>query len=430
MLADRTLNVSAAALVLAALVASHGALAQPVLDLASGDAELELLDRIGRIEAEEGPRSAELIAPLRALGLLYQESGDHGLAAAAVDRALGLVRMNHGLHSLDQAPLIREQIGIARARNDLMEAWNLEQALLVLARRHPDDVRTIEILHEIADRRVDMLERYVDGEFPPQIVFGCYYDGAHGETILPAARGLASETCTAGYRGVAIRSILWEAQMDYSDAIKVAIGNDLYSSGELRELEMKLVRSSFLYGAMYEDGRDYALGRESLRRLAAYEAAIAAPSLVQIEALIRIADWDILFSRSRNLQESALTIYERAYRRLRRSGQDEATIERIFSPETPVVLPTFLPNPLVAEDTRAAAEYVDVAFEVTREGKGRNVRIVEATTESKRAARRQVTELVLRSRFRPRLVDGQFADSAPIVLRYYLNGATAGREEP
>lgn len=422
------MHTAAAALLLAALAASAAALSQPVLDLASGDAELEIIDRLARIEAQGGPRSPELIAPLRALALLYQESGDLALAAAAVDRAWELVRMNYGVQSLDQAPLIRQRIEVARASNDLLGAWHLEQALLVIARRHSDDARTIGILHQIADERMSILERYVDGEFPPQIVFGCYYGGgAQGDTILPAASSAYGD-CASGFRGVAIRSILWEAQMDYSDAIKVAIANDLYSSNELRELEMKLVRSNFLYGAMYEDGRDYVLGRESLRRLAAYEAAVSAPPLVQIEALIRIADWDILFSRSRGLQEAALATYELAYRRLRESGQDEAVIAELFSPETPVVLPTFLPNPLAADDKQHSGEYLDIAFEVTLEGKGRRIEVLEASTASRRAAARHVNQLIRRSRFRPRLVDGQFADSRPITLRYYLPEDTAAEE--
>jgi hypothetical protein len=426
----RTQKISAGALVLIALAAPGGTRSQPVFDLASGDVEREMVDRVERIEARGGPRSADLIGPLRALSLVYEESGDHALAAAAIDRAWDLVRINFGVQSLDQVPLIQRRIEIERARGNLAEVWNLEQTLLVLARRHPDDVRTIAILREIADERMDILERYVDGEFPPQVVFGCYYDAGRREPILAADAGTVLGECLSGSRSVVVRSILWEAQMDYSDAIKVGLRNDLYSSDVLRELEMDLVRSSFLYGAMYEDGRDYALGRESLRRLAAYEAAGAAPPLTRIEALIQIADWDILYSRSRNLQKSALGIYERAVRRLRQSGQTGASIEEIFAPDMPVVLPAFLPNPLVSEATEDSIGFIDVAFDVTKEGKGRKIEILETTTSSTRAAEKRIAQLIKDSRFRPRLVDGQFADSSRVVVRYYLNDETAGREVP
>jgi hypothetical protein len=408
-------NLSLPALVLMALAAAApAALAQPFFDPASSDAALEIAAQMAEIEARDGPRSPELIAPLHALGMLYQESGDHELAAAAIERAWSLVRIHYGLQTLDQAPLIRQRIEIARERGDYRDAWDLEQVLLVLARRRLDDARSIEILHEIGDQRMSVLERYIAGGFPPEIVLGCYY----------------GFNCIAGSRDIVIRSLLWEAQMDYSDAIKIAIANDLYTRDEVRDLEMKLVRSYFFYGAMYLDGRDYALGRESLRRLAAYEAAADAPPLVQIEALIGVADWDLLFAQSGKLRENALSMYEHAYRRLTETGQHEAAIEEMFSPETPVVLPAFLPNPLAAHDGQPAAEYLDIAFEVTKAGRARNLEIVEASTASRRAAVKHVNQLVERSRFRPRLVNGELADSPPIVVRYYLPEGFAGSAEP
>lgn len=410
-------KLSVPALLLAALAASPGALSQPFFDPTSSDAALEIAEQMERIEARDGPRSPELIALLQALGMLYRESGDDALAVAAIERAWALVRMNYGLQTLDQAPLIRQRIEIARERGDYLDAWNLEQARLVLAHRHPDDARTIGILQEIGDARMAVLERYVAGEFPPEIVLGCYYDQWRDHPMRTAAN---HSSCTAGFRDVVIRSVLWEAQMHYSDAVKVAIADDRYTSDEVRELEMKLVRSHFLYGAMYLDGRDYALGRESLRRLVAYEAAASAPPLVQMEALISVADWDLLFAQSGNLRETAHSMYEHAYRRLRDTGQHEAAIEAIFSPKTPVVLPAFLPNPLDSSDGRPSAEYLDIAFEVTKAGRARKLEILDASTDSKRAAVRHVNQLLERSRFRPRLVDGEFADSSPIVVRYYL----------
>jgi hypothetical protein len=419
-------KLSIPALLLAALTASPGALSQPFFDPASSDAALEIAEQMERIEARDGPRSPELIALLQALGMLYQESGDDALAVAAIERAWALVRMNYGLQTLDQVPLIRQRIEIARERGEYVDAWNLEQALLVLARRHPDDARTISILQEMGDARMAVLERYVAGEFPPEIVLGCYYDQWQDH---PMRRAANHSSCSSGFRDVVIRSVLWEAQMHYSDAIKVAIADDRYTSDEVRELEMKLVRSHFLYGAMYLDGRDYALGRESLRRLVAYEAAASAPPLVQMEALISVADWDLLFAQSGNLRETAHYMYEHAYRRLRETGQHEAAIEAIFSPEMPVVLPAFLPNPLDSNDGRPAADYLDIAFEVTTAGRARKLEILAASTASKRAAVRHVSQLIERSRFRPRLVDGEFADSPPIVVRYYLPESFAGLEE-
>jgi hypothetical protein len=62
------------------------------------------------------------------------------------------VRFNYGLKSLHQAPLIEQLIRNEEARGNDAVAWDLEQELLGLARRNPDDLRTVPIFHEIAQR--------------------------------------------------------------------------------------------------------------------------------------------------------------------------------------------------------------------------------------------------------------------------------------
>ncbi|MGD8341150.1 MAG: hypothetical protein PVH89_10230, partial [Gammaproteobacteria bacterium] len=270
------------------------------------------------------------------------------------------------------------------------------------------------------DERLRVLEQYFDGELPPEVLIGCYYDDGFRESIPVTSGGPVFGECIAGQRSVVIRSILREVQTYYASAIKAALANDLYSSDEIRELERALVRINFLYGAVYGDGRDYALGRESLRRLRAYGATSAAQPQESIEVLVEIADWDILFAQSGKLREAALETYRLALGQLRRSGLTQAEIDAIFAPETPVVLPEFLPNPLVTADSRTTTGFIDVAFDVTREGRARRIRIVGSSPNSSRADERRLRRLILRSRFRPRLVDGEFVDSETVSLRYYL----------
>ena len=85
------------------------------------------------------------------------------------------------------------------------------------------------------------------------------------------------------------------------------------------------------------------------------------------------------------------------------------------------LLPAFLPNPLASGDMSGSAGYIDFAFEISRHGKGRNIQILSTTGNVTRADERDLIELILRNQFRPRIVDGHFADSQPIVVRYYLN---------
>jgi hypothetical protein len=313
------------------------------------------------------------------------------------------VRANQGLRSLDQAPLLRQRIRSAEAMGRLQEAWNLERALLGLARAHPEDLRTVPILREVGDRRMDLLGRYRTGGATSEVVVGCFY--------APERAGRSPGACEAGSREVATQSILSEAQNIYLDAIRVVLRNRLYSSNELKALEATLVESSYEYGR-------YDAGRQSLRRLLAYESMTSGSLLRRIELLIEIADWDLIFEFNR---ASALEGYLQAYELLSAEGAaGEGAIERLFAPPLPVVLPAFLPNPLRTTQTAESAGHIDVGFEITKYGSSRNIEIL-ATTNANKASADVLVALIARSRFRPRAADGQLSRAVPVTVRYYLN---------
>jgi hypothetical protein len=367
----------------------------------------------GEIQTAEllgGPNSAAVIAPLTALGLLYQESGQPFLANAALRQAVQAVRFNYGLHSLEQAPLIRRMIVNAESAGDRRFAWDLEQGLLALARRHPDDLRTAEILRDIADRRMDLLARYNAGEFPPEIALGCYY-----EPPRVARDDLRRDrNCSAGSAHRVREGLVMEAQTYYATAVTIILHNQRFASDELPPLLMDLVDSSYRYG-------NPSLGRRSLSYLLAYQATNSATGLAPVDTLVQIADWDLVHAVGRDEQESALTEYAQAYRLLEQQGMAQEAIQQMFSPETPVILPAFLPNPFVKDGAHESTGHIDVAFEVDRYGRSRHVRILDSSDNATRLAEKRLVQLISRGRFRPRLTGGQIADAAPLVVRYDFN---------
>src|SRR5262245_60551289 len=163
---------------LAAVAVSPLVPGQPLFEPVAHDGhQAVIVDRIREEQALNGVYSAALVEPLTALSLLYQESGDGTLAIAAIQRALQVQRANYGLGTLDQAPLMLQSNKNAQTMRDFEMAWRLEHALLALAHRNPNDLRTVPIFRETADKRMDLLGRYAKGEeFPPQVVLGCYYD--------------------------------------------------------------------------------------------------------------------------------------------------------------------------------------------------------------------------------------------------------------
>jgi tetratricopeptide (TPR) repeat protein len=389
---------------LAAVAAPCSGFSQIAFEPVAADEQRQIVEKIQQAESQGGPKSTELVGPLTALGLLYQEAGDHHLAAATIDRALQVVRANYGLYSLEQAPLIRQSIHNEEARSDAEAAWSLEQELLTLAKRHPDDLRTVPVLRDIADRRMAVLRRYSAGEFPPEIVLGCYYNPLRD----------APGSCRAGSKSVVLRSIAAEALRHYMAATRVMVQHGLYSSDELRDLEMELVRISYQLGNAWT-------GRQSLHRLAAYDAVNSAPLLTRMGAIVQIADWDLLAASGRDAKDLALDTYERAYQQLTQGGTAQASIDQIFAPQTPVMLPTFLPNPLISEEPAASGAYIDVAFGVSKYGESQEIEILAATKDVTHAAQGELVRLIARSRFRPRFTAGRVADGSPVVVRYYVH---------
>ncbi len=401
-------------------VGSAVALAVPCLALAApapdeaARRELELVQRITIEQATNGPHSAPLAALFAELGAFYEEASLNGPALVAFEEARGVIRANHGLSSLEEAPMLESLIRVHERMGDVEQPWQLDRELLALARAHPKDLRTVAIYHTLGDKRIDMLERYLAGEFSPQLVLGCYYHRAEARTVEFAER---EPNCAAGSRGALIDAVARETLSYYASAVKVLTQHRLYSSRELHELESKIIVISLRQGI-------YGMGRQSLRRLLAYDAANQERSPARAESQLQLADWDMITAvatHDRRPWNSALDGYRDAYHVLVSQRAPRSSIDALFSPDVPVVLPTFVPSRLVTERTAAAAGYVDVAFDITKYGHGEHVEILYTTDNVAREAKRALISTITRSVFRPRVLDGRIADATRVVVRYYID---------
>lgn len=382
----------------AAAGAPRGAIAQPDDPLPPNEVLAAVVEQIGETGSPNPALSPELIDPLAALGSFYHAEGDYALAIAALTHARQIARVHYGLHSVEQAPLLLQLARSEEARGNAEAAWNFEQELLALIRRHPVDARLMPFLREIADRRMDVLERYLAGEFPPEIVLGCYY----------------GDRCSAGSRRRVRARLLREAMSYRWHSIGMLVLNEGYSSAELPEQLMEFIVASYRHG-------EYGFGRRGLRQLHSYDIENSQPW----NSLVLMSDWELMFGRStlsaRGL-EAALDRYREAYRLLENAAGEQATIESMFSPDVPVVLPSFAPNPLISAKTAASTGYVDVAFDITKRGSSANVEILDSSTNAPRHAKRQLVRLIKRSTFRPRIEDGEIAEAARVFIRYHLSG--------
>lgn len=367
--------------------------------------------QIEKIQSSQGINSPELIGPLTNLGLILREQGDVDLAIAAFERARHLVRVNYGLSSFKEAPLLRQLVQIEEGRGNAAAAWELEQELLGMIYRSPGPrPGAASMLREIADKRADLLERYSAGEFPPQMELGCYYDAPDGRK--------GNKSCRSGSSFRARQNLLNEAESYYYDVMDMVRFSEGRSSDQLPELDMAVLRARY---AARNDYQTEGQGRVALRVIHERHVKYSAPLPVQMNALLQMADWDLLYAGGRKKNEAAFQAYEALYERFQQEGLEQSFIDEIFSPSVPVVLPAFVPNPLVSSEAPAASGYIDVAFEITRYGEGKAIEILDITTNTASEARMRLGDLIRRSRFRPRMANGAFEDPSRVVVRYYVN---------
>ena len=313
---------------------------------------------------------------------------------------------------------------------------------------------------------MQVLASVIAGDRPPEVVLGCFYKQ------WPTS---ADGSCEAGSKSTVVQGMLAEAQRTYLEAIAVMLRQGLYDSDDLRSLELEVLRGVDLMRSRYYKGPTarpgpmapayigasnlepwrsrmaavtelaewelpypnepslqaddddhvttkqvhimdpYHRGRQSLRRLYAYSAASEGSPAQQADAVVQMADWDLLYSHNSQAIES----YELAHAMLEQDGAAETSVEQLFGPPTPIVLPAFQPNPLARDEARAETGFIDVEFEITKYGRSRAVEILDDANAT-HAAKQDLVALIRSSRYRPRLTEGAFADAVPVRVRYYL----------
>jgi tetratricopeptide (TPR) repeat protein len=439
---------------------------------AAPDVQSHLVEQIAELRTTSGATTPELIGPLHVLGMLYQETQQHVLAIAALEEARYVTRVNLGLSSVDEALLLKQQIRSEDELGRKQRAWDLELDMLTIARKHLDDIRTVAIFRGLADDRSEVLGQVREGKYPQELYLGCYYSGTRPryddprDELRPAE---ADDRCHFGKRDAVRLKLREEILMYYADAIEAILINGDYASQDLRALERQALRVGFsapylvnpsignatlgetlfvgvenrcsnvildellalpLLGSCLEavvrkDGHVIAnVGSwVSLVRLIAYETRSGASEADRANALVELADWHLLSAPAdrRHLESStdmALEIYQRAYRQLQR---DADTRMSMFSPELPVTLPAYEPNPFTSNTTGASSRYIDVAFDITRHGIGERVEIRDTSSGATRAEERDLIRLIESTSFRPRVVDGALADSSRVAFRYDLS---------
>ena len=371
------------------------------------------LEFIHEQEARDGIFSRDLADELAALAALYQERGDHEVALGLLDRARQIVRVNDGLFTLDQAPMIRQAIASREALHEREGTTQSLDELLRLARRNPNDARIAEIYDEVADARVEQVERYLDGEELPHVQISIGF----GET-----------NPTAGEPpGVLAQRTLFAAQVDYGRAIRAILLGPSIDAASLQGLEADLVKTYYLQNQYFkrfnyqqptshDRDRAHALGVNSYLRRIRYSEALLSPDSEIATELLELGDWHLLFGQ----RDPAFAAYRTARDMLVRDGAMPKDLEAFFSPTTAILLPTFAAGFVDDDHTAAYRGYIGVAIALDGNGKSTQVDVTERSTEATDAIVQRLKKHVAKSVFRPKFVDGDWLAEDHVSLRYYF----------
>jgi hypothetical protein len=416
--------------VAAMLVLPGSVLAQALSLTETPTDETQYLAFIEQEQDDAGLTSPELIEPLTALAQQYYARQDYELAAEAFARARQILRVNDGFDTVAELPLLVQLVRTEEARGNPVEAWELEQTLLALAQQHVGEIETFPIFRDVADKRLALRRRYLQGDRFPELELGCYY-GKDAQITAMVRRGERFNVtekrvgnCSAGERDTVNVALLLEARSYQVLALEALLQSERYASPEFWEALLEILRTSDSIQRRLPLFNDAELGG-LLARLLSYEAADSASRIRRAHVLIQLADMNVARTRQADRYvgyDAVLEQYAQAYAALVNEGVSAAELEAIFAPAVPVVVPTFFDNSLTMTTAETeASDYIDVAFEITRQGKSRRMEVLATSANVERAHRRELAQLIDQSSFRPRMVDGRIADSARVVMRYYLS---------
>jgi hypothetical protein len=328
--------------------------------------------------------------------------------------------------SLENAGEIQQLISEERESGNAEVAWNLEQRLLGIAVVNRNDARSAEIFRAAGDHRSNILARYDEGETPAELILGCYYKvtGDFGETLRFGMSDAAASSvlfddnnsCEAGGQRTARRALALEIMWLYVESARISLRSEGASDDDVQEALNRVVAESYRFGI-------YDIGRSSLESLLGFQEAISASWVEQAQTLAYLGDWDLLFASNygTRLHDLANASYEQAIELLVRNEVDQETIDSMFSPRIPIVLPAFRRSALRTRQSDGFNRYIDIAFEIRNNGKSARIKVLDSSPNAPRDSVRDVSDTVKGRLFRPIAADGQIQDRAPVTVRYYVS---------
>jgi hypothetical protein len=360
---------------------------------------------IESLEGEHGPYHNQLSEHLVGLGIAQQNNGDHENAIDTFSRAMHVNRINSGLYSLSQVPILERLIESHIAQGQWEDASNSHEYLYWLHRRNfgENDPRMLPAIEKMSKWHLQAYSLNVGSGLFHHLINAHnlyslavniidHFDGEdeeHEERLINALRGI---TVSNYYLATFQASSL-------SRSNQQMIGEKPTQDDQIR-LEQYIMNS-------------YSSGKKAIKRIHdVYASNPDAYPTGAVEAQVELADWHLLFNR----WHTAMDMYQQAYDNLAQNPETESKAKELFS--KPVALPDMPLLNTKVDNSNLNNEYVLVNFDVSANGRARNIEIVESNPPENVRNRSKVRKSLKYAKFRPRFEGGVPVITQNLTHRY------------
>jgi hypothetical protein len=352
-------------------------LAQIEAQIDAGEYEIPkywLSQKISEIEDSSHRFDPALVRPITLLGDIQVLEGDYVGALDNYGRAVHLERVNSGLVSAGQLEIVYREAEVYRTLGDFETANERE-----------------EYAYHVLQRAYDP---YSEDLLPGLFHLAEWYERTHNvfaarhlyqratDVMVANGKGQSMDAIPA-WSGVARTYRLERFPPIYMDASQ----SSAYASNGLEAS----------YGPVTIN--NFPAGERALQTIIQIHRTHNSPTPVIAQAILDLADWHLLFEKTRE----AYPLYEIAYELM--EGVDGFPMEDFFGQPKLIHFPAPIDPSAPEVPDRTAEGLVSVQFDITERGAARRLTTLDSVPEGMMDFR--VRKSIRASRFRPPLVNGE-----------------------
>jgi len=367
----------------------------------------EYQDSITNIEDIYGVYDRRLIAPLLGHGLAQQAQNDHSGAIQTFRRAEHLTRVNMGLHDLAQLPVLGSLVESYSTTRDWGQAGKTQLHILQI-QKHNYQRNDPRLLASV-DNLMHWYLYYFEQSWGLESVQALLKARAMNIELIDLI-----ESHHASQQRRLAAALDQQAQIDYelTGFHKKLIINGDPSLHTLND-QAANVPDVGLHSRELLAFKPYGEGEKALLKRAALFDRLQGVALNErIESRLRLGDWYLIS----NDRVEAVNSYQKAYELADETPEASSRLDFLFSSPRSLHFNLFYESKHSPRNAQEKTEYVDFVFDVTGVGSTREIEILDS--DAVRIKDNKLREMMLATRYRPRMVDGELVATEGVTYRH------------